>query len=302
MKITITGGTGFVGKALAADLAKKGHEIIVLTRNADRINNNNNCRFIKWLSEGDNPQKIVEGTDIIINLAGESINNGRWTAKQKMKIKNSRMHVTESILKIISQLNKKPTALINASAVGIYGTSNLKTFTEDSKETGNDFLAETVHAWENTAMKADSDFGIRTVLCRFGIILDKYDGALPRMALPYQLFAGGTVGSGDQWVSWVHLKDVIRGIQFCIENERLSGPVNFTAPYPVTMKEFGKTLGSVLHRPHWLPVPEIALKLILGEMSILVLEGQKVLPAKLEENGFTFLFPDLKSALKDIYQ
>lgn len=163
-------------------------------------------------------------------------------------------------------------------------------------------MAETVHAWENTAMKADSDFGIRTVLCRFGIILDKYDGALPRMALPYQLFAGGTVGSGDQWVSWVHLKDVIRGIQFCIENERLSGPVNFTAPYPVTMKEFGKTLGSVLHRPHWLPVPEIALKLILGEMSILVLEGQKVLPAKLEENGFTFLFPDLKSALKDIYQ
>lgn len=219
-----------------------------------------------------------------------------------MKIKNSRLLVTESILKIISQLNKKPTALINASAVGIYGTSNLKTFTEDSKETGNDFLAETVHAWENTAMKADSDFGIRTVLCRFGIILDKYDGALPRMALPYQLFAGGTVGSGDQWVSWVHLKDVIRGIQFCIENERLSGPVNFTAPYPVTMKEFGKTLGSVLHRPHWLPVPEIALKLILGEMSILVLEGQKVLPAKLEENGFTFLFPDLKSALKDIYQ
>jgi len=122
------------------------------------------------------------------------------------------------------------------------------------------------------------------------------------MALPYQLFAGGTVESGDQWVSWIHLKDVVRGIIFCMKNERLRGPVNFTAPHPVTMKEFGKTLGTVLNRPHWLPVPEIALKLALGEMSILVLEGQKVLPEKLEENGFTFLFPELKSALTEIYQ
>ncbi|MDE3838013.1 TIGR01777 family protein [Bacillus methanolicus] len=302
MKITITGGTGLVGKALAAELAKEGHEILILTRNANRKNISNNCRFIQWLNEGDNPQKDVEGTDVIINLAGESINSGRWTTEQKKKIKNSRLHVTESILNIISQLNKKPTALINASAVGIYGTSNQKTFTEKSKETGNDFLAETVHAWENTAMKAYYDFGIRTVLCRFGIILDKNDGALPRMALPYKLFAGGTVGSGDQWVSWIHLKDVIRGIQYCIENEPLIGPVNFTAPHPVTMEQFGKTLGIVLNRPHWLRVPEFAIKMILGEMSILVLEGQKVLPEKLEENGFTFLFPELKSALIDIYE
>lgn len=222
--------------------------------------------------------------------------------RTEKEIKNSRLHVTESILNIISQLDKKPTTLINASAVGIYGISNQKIFTEKSKETGNDFLAETVHAWENTAIKAYYDFGIRTVLCRFGIILDKNDGALPRMALPYKLFAGGTVGSGEQWVSWIHLKDVIRGIQYCIENERLRGSVNFTAPHPVTMKEFGKTLGTVLHRPHWLPIPEIALKLLLGEMSILVLEGQKVLPEKLVENGFTFLFPELKNALTDIYQ
>jgi uncharacterized protein len=256
MKITITGGTGLVGKALAVELAKEGHEILILTRNANRKNNLENCRFIQWLNKGDNPSQDVEGTDIIINLAGESINSGRWTAEQKKKIKNSRLHVTENILKIIRQLNKKPAALINASAVGIYGTSNSKIFTENSIETGHDFLAETVYAWEHTAMKADSDFGIRTVLCRFGIILDKYDGALPRMALPYQLFAGGTVGSGDQWVSWIHLKDVVRGIIFCMKNERLRGPVNFTAPHPVTMKEFGKTLGTVLNRPHWLAVPK----------------------------------------------
>ncbi|MCS0655779.1 TIGR01777 family oxidoreductase [Cytobacillus firmus] len=301
MRIAIAGGTGFVGSALVKKLLDKNHELFILTRNTADKHSSKNLNYVQWLNDDDSPEDALESIDVFINLAGESINSGRWTDERKKRILNSRITATREVLRIISRLEEKPYTLINASAVGYYGTSRNETFTEANRKSGTDFLAETVRRWEEEASKAE-EFEVRTVFCRFGIILEKNDGALPRMALPYKLFAGGPVGTGDQWVSWIHLDDVVNGILFCMELEQLQGPVNFTSPNPLTMKEFGKILGEVLNRPHWLPAPGFALKIALGEMSTLVLEGQKVLPEKLQTFGYDFLYPDLRSALRNIYQ
>ncbi|MGA5689320.1 TIGR01777 family oxidoreductase [Cytobacillus pseudoceanisediminis] len=301
MRIAISGGTGFVGNALVKKLLEKKNEIFILTRNISDKQHFKNLNYVQWLNDDDSPEDVLESIDVFINLAGESINSGRWTEDRKKRILNSRITATKEVLRIISRLEEKPYTLINASAVGYYGTSQVETFTEASKKSGTDFLAETVRRWEEEAAKAE-EFEVRTVFCRFGIILEKNDGALPRMALPYKLFAGGTVGTGSQWVSWIHLDDAVSGILFCIEHEQLQGPVNFTSPNPVTMKEFGQILGEVLNRPHWMPAPGFALKIALGEMSTLVLEGQKVLPEKLQSFGYKFLYPELKAALGDIYK
>ncbi|MBU8770843.1 TIGR01777 family oxidoreductase [Cytobacillus oceanisediminis] len=301
MRIAIAGGTGFVGNALVKKLLEKKHEIFILTRNISHKQHSKNLNYVQWLNDDDSPEDVLESIDVFINLAGESINSGRWTEDRKKRILNSRITATKEVRRIISRLEEKPYTLINASAVGYYGTSQVETFTESSRKSGTDFLAETVRHWEEEAAKAE-EFEVRTVFCRFGIILEKNDGALPRMALPYKLFAGGTVGTGSQWVSWIHLDDAVSGILFCIEHEQLQGPVNFTSPYPVTMKEFGQILGEVLNRPHWMPAPGFALKIALGEMSTLVLEGQKVLPEKLQSFGYEFLYPELKAALSDIYK
>lgn len=295
MKIAISGGTGLVGKALSSELIRNGHEVIILTRN--KINSSVNPTFVQWLNDGDQPENALEGIDAIVNLAGATINH-RWTDEYKQVILESRLRATSEINRIIGKLKLKPEVLINASAVGYYGTSVTAEFSEQSAQ-GNDFLAETVARWE-TAASAASDSGVRVVLCRFGVVLDKKGGALPRMVMPYNLFGGGKIGSGQQWLSWIHIKDVVGGIMFAIENNQLTGPVNFSAPEPVNMDQFGKTLAKVINKPHWMPVPSFLLKLILGEMSILVLEGQRVLPEKLLRAGFVFRFPHLQEALKDI--
>jgi uncharacterized protein len=300
MKIAIAGGTGFVGKKLTADLLRHGHEVFILTRKSSDKLDDSQTHIVQWLTSDSSPEEALQGVEVIINLAGESINSGRWSEARKKSILQSRLTATEEIIRIMNSLPQKPKVLINASAVGIYGTSLTKTFVESEISLGTDFLARTVIEWESKASEALM-LRIRTVFCRFGIILDKDDGALPRIAMPYKLFAGGTVGNGEQWVSWIHLDDVINGIQFAMTNENISGPVNFTAPQPVTMKEFGKAVGTVLHRPHWIPAPSFALKTLLGEMSILVLEGQRVQPEKLLENGFVFTYPSLAAALKNIF-
>ncbi len=301
MKIAITGGTGFVGRSLTKKLIDDGHEVFILTRKLNNQAHDKQVTYIEWLNDGNKPEEKVEGIDCFINLAGESINNGRWTAEQKRKISDSRMIATKEVLRIIANLKKKPQSLINASAVGYYGVSRNQVFTEDVSNSGHDFLAKTVQQWEAEASRAEQ-LGCRTVYCRFGVILDKDAGALPQIAFPYQLFVGGTVGSGKQWLSWIHLEDVINAILYIIETNQIKGAVNFTAPNPVTMKEFGKTLGEVLHRPHWITAPEFALKIGLGEKSMLVLEGQKVLPEKLIASGYPFMFLDLKDALLNIYK
>jgi uncharacterized protein len=301
MKAVISGGTGFVGDALTEELLGSGYEVSILTRNPDKHESRQNVSYIKWLSDGARPEKELEGIDIFINLAGESINSGRWTEERKKRILKSRIDATQEMIRILHSLERKPSVFINASAIGIYEASETKTHTEHSMDTSTDFLAETVKRWESEAGKAKHS-GVRTAFTRFGIILGKDEGALPKMALPYKLFAGGTVGSGKQWMSWVHIQDVAKAIRFVIETSRIEGPVNVTAPNPVTMKELGKTLGDVLNRPHWIPAPAFAIKAALGEMSTLILEGQKVLPSVLMENGYRFEYPQLKEALAAIYR
>jgi uncharacterized protein len=300
MKVAITGGTGFVGQAVTDELVNHHHEVVILTRSPDQYENRPGIKYVKWLTEDAHPEQELEGTEAFINLAGESINSGRWTDERKKRIINSRISSTQEVIEIMKNLTEKPTCLINASAIGFYPSSTTTTYTEASTDMANDFLGETVQIWEKEASKAEKQ-GFRVVYTRFGIILGEEGGALPRIAMPYKMFVGGTVMPGNQWMSWVHITDVARTIRFAVENEAISGPVNVTAPTPLRMKEFGIILASVLGRPHWIPAPPFALKLVMGEMSQLVLEGQKVLPSVLSENGFQFEYTELESALVNIY-
>lgn len=299
MKVAITGGTGFIGKELTRLLHLQGWEIYILTRHPKQ--SSLGITYVEWLTDQAAPEKQLEGIDAFVNLAGASINAGRWSDKQKKEIYDSRITATTEVLRILKALEKKPEVLVNASAVGIYPASETMTYTEASTNFGKDFLAKTVLDWERLAEQAKA-LGIRTAYGRFGIVLGKDDGALPLMALPYKLFGGGTVGSGKQWLSWVHIHDVARAIQFAIETKNLEGPFNVTAPHPMQMKDFGKEIAKALKRPHWIPVPSFALKTALGEKSKLVLEGQRVLPIVLQRHGFEFTFPHLQSALAELYK
>lgn len=298
MKVVIAGGTGFVGRALSNLLLQEGHDVIVLTRNKNK-HTDKRITYVKWLKEPEIEYEELHDVDAIINLAGESINN-RWTEKMKERILTSRLTASKNIHRLIKKLPHKPSVYIQASAIGFYGTSETETFTENHEKAGTDFLAQVVSKWEETG-KCIEEEGIRTVYMRFGVILDRNEGALPRIVLPYQLFAGGTIGNGKQWLSWIHIEDVCELILFAIEQKNMSGKVNVTAPNPVQMKTLGKTVSQVLKRPHWLPVPAFALKTMLGEMSMLVLEGQRVLPDKALQHGFEFRYSHIQAALEQLY-
>jgi uncharacterized protein len=297
MKIVIAGGSGFIGQKLTRLLLAEGHSVVILTRKEKK--SSGKIEYVRWLDEGVSPEMEIGKADAFINLAGVSINDGRWSKSHQKQIYESRMTATDELLRIISLLPEKPTVLVNASAIGIYPSSKSAIYTEDSLEPATDFLGRTVQDWENKAQQVEKH-SIRAVMMRFGVVLGKEEGALPLMAMPYRLFVGGKVGSGDQWVSWVHVTDVVRAILFAITSNHLSGPINVTAPAPLRMNEFGKCIGSVLHRPHWLPVPSFAMKMVLGQKSALVLEGQHVVPKVLQESGFEFKFPTLCSALVDL--
>lgn len=297
MKIAISGGTGMVGRKFSDLLLANGHDVIVLTRGENY--EANGIRYVQWLQEGTKPELQLENLDAFVNLAGVSLNEGRWTKEQKDKIYSSRIESTDEVLRILSVVKQKPQVLINASAVGIYPISETAIYTEQSPEKAQDFLGTVVQQWEQRALQAQT-LGIRTCLSRFGVILAKGEGALPMMTLPYKLGVGGTIGSGMQWLSWIHVEDVARALLFVIENEALSGPINFTTPNVKRMKDFGKSIGAALHRPHWLPVPAAVLKLALGEKSVLVLEGQHVLPEKLLNAQFEFQFVSAQQAIRDL--
>ncbi|WP_026675622.1 TIGR01777 family oxidoreductase [Alkalihalobacterium bogoriense] len=299
MNIAIAGGTGLIGRALTKYFIEKGHTVFVLTRNLRP--NENNIQYVKWLTDDSHPERDLKPLDAFINLAGESLNSGRWTKKKKEEIINSRVESTQNAISLISKLVQLPSVFINSSGVSYYGASLEHTFTEASETISSQgFLTDVAYRWEKEAKAAEA-LGVRTVIARTGVVLDKQQGALPKMVLPYRLLAGGTIGSGKQWISWIHLHDVVRLFEFVIQHKEISGPVNFTSPYPVTMKDFGKTISKVLHRPHWLPVPGVAFKLLLGEMSTLLLDGQKVVPEKAKSHGFSFEHPELSTALKGIY-
>ncbi|MEK4701198.1 TIGR01777 family oxidoreductase [Solibacillus sp. FSL R7-0668] len=298
MKIAIAGGTGMVGRKLTELLQDKGHEVVILTRGNSRTENN--IRYVQWLAQDVKPELQLEQLDAFINLAGVSLNEGRWTKQQKQKIYSSRMDATAEALRIMQAIEHKPSVFINASAVGIYPVSENEIYTEQSTEKATDFLGNVVDHWEQKAVQAEN-LGIRTCLARFGVILAKGEGALPMMVLPYQLGVGGTIGSGKQWLSWIHVDDVARALLFVIEQDELRGPINFTTPNVKRMKSFGQAISKALRRPHWLPVPSLALKLALGEKSVLVVKGQHVLPEKLLNAHFKFNYTSVEDAIRDLY-
>ncbi|ARK29014.1 TIGR01777 family oxidoreductase [Halalkalibacter krulwichiae] len=296
MQIAIAGGTGFIGTRLTDRLVDQGHTVYILTRDETNKPVKPNVYYVKWLDEEATPETVFNRIDAIVNLAGESIGSGRWTSIRKEQILNSRIESTRAITRLIEKLPIKPKVLVNASAIGYYGHSKTAIFTEESTPAKKDFLSDVVQKWEKEAEKA-TIFDLRVVYCRLGVVLHPNEGALAKMLLPYRLFAGGPLGTGDQWLSWIHIDDAIQMFQFAIEESRISGPFNVTAPSPCTMNEFGKQLARTLRRPHWLPAPSFALKALLGEMSTLVLDGQQVLPTKAIKTHYSFLYPTLDSAL-----
>ncbi len=300
MKILLTGGTGFLGRHLIAGLQRQSHTLIILTRNPHPPQPTTGVRSIHWDAKTVGAwAEEIDGADAVINLAGESIGARRWTSVQKERIRSSRIDATRAVVQAIERAARRPEVLVNASAVGYYGNVPEGEVTEDFPA-GKDFLGETCLAWENEARKVER-LGVRLVLPRTGIVLDKQGGALQRMLLPFRFFVGGPLGSGEQWFPWIHIEDEVGAMIFALGKKNLSGPVNCVAPEAVRMREFCRALGRAMGRPSWAPVPSFVLKIVLGEMSTLVLDGQRVLPKKLLEAGYEFKFPKLEEALNQIF-
>lgn len=302
MKVAITGATGFVGSYLVKRLQAEGDRTIVLTRNAvhaSRVFPKSafpNVEIVAYNpTQSGDWQKVISGCDGVVNLAGASIGEGRWTTERKQEIIDSRRISTQKIVEAIANAEQKPSVLINASAVGYYGTSETATY-EESSPPGDDFLAQVCTAWETEAQKV-KDLGVRLAILRFGVVLGM-GGAIAKMLPVFKLFAGGTIGTGKQWFSWVEVDDLVNLIVAALKQPEMEGVYNATAPNPVRMSDFCHALGDVLHRPSWLPVPAFALELLMGDAAMVVLEGQKVLPKRALESGFTYKYPDLKPALK----
>ena len=297
MRVVVAGGTGFIGTRLSARLIAEGYEAIVLTRNAQKSRDHihPSVRVASW-ADGADWEGLVDGAGAIVNLAGESIAQ-RWTAKSKARILESRLDAARRLHDAVAHAKLKPAVMVNASAVGYYGPHGDEELNEESGP-GVDFLADTCVNWEKAA-RTFEDLGLRVVRVRIGIVLGEEGGVLAKMLPPFRLGAGGPLGSGKQWMSWIHVDDLVDLIVWAIQTPTVTGAVNATAPNPVRMSEFAVTLGRVLHRPAIAPVPAIALRLLLGEMSTMVLEGQRVLPKKTEALGFRFKNPVLEEALRD---
>lgn len=295
MKILITGASGLIGKALQKSFSEKGYEMVLASRDPAGRDG-----YIKWDTErgfDDGDLGKLEDLDAIIHLAGEPISDWRWTEDKKKRIVESRIGGTRTIIDAISKLKTKPKTLIAASAIGYYGDRADEILNERGG-VGTTFLATTCRDWEAESRKAEN-YGVRVILNRTGIVLSKEGGALATMMTPFSLGVGGVVGDGKQWMSWLMLEDIIDVINFELENESIEGAVNVTAPNPVTNEEFTKTLGEVLHRPTFLPLPKFAVDLMMGEMGdALLIDSTRVVPEKLEKAGFEFKFKDLKPALE----
>ncbi len=309
MNIIVTGGTGMIGTALVQNLVRNGHEVAVLSRSPDRkrVLIPRGARAVGW--DAESPEgwgQLVEGADVIINFAGEGLDGGtfipkRWSPSRRELILDSRLKSGRAVVEAIRAAKNKPSVLIQPSASGYYGTTLSEEVKTEDSPPGDDFLAEVCQQWE-AATEPVETMGVRRVVIRSGLVLDDDGGALPRLVLPFKLFGGGPIGSGEQYYPWIHLEDVIGAIRFLMEKAREArGPFNLSAPNPVTNREMGKALGRVLNRPFWLPAPAFALRLGLGEVSKLVLAGQRMVPSRLLAAGYSFQFPTLEGALRDLY-
>ncbi len=306
MRVIITGGTGLIGSTLARSLGVDGHDVIVLSRTPQlrqgilppevRVEQWDGVSAAGWGA-------LADGADAIVNLAGESIGGTRfppprWTLERKQRILQSRLHAGAAVMEALHSVRHKPRVLVQASAVGYYGSRGEEVLTEDSPH-GSGFVAQVCVDWEQSTAAAEA-LGVRRVVIRTGVVLDPRNNAFRSLILPFKFFVGGPIGNGRQYFPWIHIEDEVRAIRFLIEHEQAQGAYNLTAPQPLPNREVARIVGRVMHRPSLVPVPAFALKLALGEVASVVLDSQRVVPQRLQEAGFTFRFPDLEAALRHL--
>lgn len=300
MRTIITGGTGLIGRALSADLAARGQQVIVLSRSPERaLGMPAGVRVVRWDARtADGWGGLVDGADAIVNLAGENIAAGRWTEERKRRILESRINAGKAVVEAVRAAARKPGVVVQASAVGYYGPHGDEEVTEETPP-GSDFLAQVCLQWEPSTAAVEA-MGVRRVIIRSAPVLSRDGGILPRLLVPFRLFVGGPLGSGRQWWSWIHIADEVAAIRSLIQWESARGPFNLVAPNPVTNAEFSRLLGLVLRRPAIFRVPAPLLRLALDELASALLTGQRVMPRRLLDLGFTFRFPYLEPALRDL--
>jgi len=308
MLVLITGGTGLIGRALSADLASDGHQVVVLSRAPERATGlHPDVRAERWDGRTANGWvHLADGADAIVNLAGANLAGGgllpsRWTAERKQIIRDSRVEAGQAVVEAVSLAGQKPGVVIQSSGVGYYGFRADEKVTEDAPP-GDDFLARLASDdWEPSTEPVE-EMGVRRVVVRTGAVLDATRGALPSMMLPFRFFVGGPIGSGKQWLSWIHILDQVAAIRFLIHHREASGPFNLSAPNPMTNAGFARELGRAMGRPSLVPIPGFAMKLAFGEVTSVLLEGQRAIPERLQELGFEFRFPEAGAALENLLQ
>jgi len=297
LQILITGGTGFIGDYLCERLARDGHYLTLISRSPEKYTEENakNQNYISWDSD---LAKEMDGADVVINLTGENLFGKRWTDEVKKRLYSSRIDLTNKLVNAMDASSTPPELLISASGINYYGASGDKVLTEEDGP-GNDFLADLCVDWEAAALRAEEK-GVRVAIPRIAPVLEDGDGIIEKMKLPFSLFVGGSLGSGDQYLSWIHMYDMISALIFPIENDEISGPYNAASPNPVQMDEFAHTMGKVMNRPSLFKVPEFVLNAVLGEAATPVLASLRIQPKVLQQAGFEFHFADLEVALGDI--
>lgn len=299
MRIVIAGGSGFLGRALTERLIEQGHRVVLLSREADSFSDVVNLRVVRWSPNGESGAWAgeIDGADAVVNLAGASIERGRWSTARKQVLEASRMQSTRSLAAAIRTVKTKPHVFIQGSAMGFYGAHDNGGEFDESASPGSDFLARLCVAWEGEAQPV-AMLGCRLVVIRTGIVLSRKGGALAKLLPSFRMFVGGRIATGKQSMSWVHLDDWVGMVVWAIANPAVSGPVNATAPHPVTNAEFSRALGRALHRPAWTPVPGAALKLALGQMATdMLIRGQRVLPRRAIQLGYQFRYERIDEAL-----
>jgi len=305
MRVIVTGGTGLIGRALSASLASDGHEVLVLSRDPARARNlPEGVQAVRWDARtAEGWGHLAEGAWAIVNLAGASIAGEglvpkRWTPARKDLIRQSRLQAGRAVVEAVARAKEKPRVVVQASGIGYYGPRGSEVVTEEDPP-GRDFLAGVARDWEAVTAPVE-EWDVRRVVIRTAVVLSREGGVLPLMLLPFRFFVGGPLGSGHQWVPWIHIADEVRAIRFLMEREDARGPFNLASPNPVTNEDLSRIAGRVLRRPSFVRTPAFALRLALGELATILLDGQRAAPKRLQALGFTFQFPDLEGALRDL--
>lgn len=300
MRVIITGGTGLIGTALGRHLAGAGHEVYALSRNPSEHSAPSGVKLQKWDAQtGDGWSDLITEDTAIVNLAGAGIADKRWSEDRKAQIVDSRVNAGQAVIDAIEKAGVSPKVVVQSSAVGYYGSETGDDVLSEDAPAGHDYLADVCVKWEESILPLQEK-GIRIATIRTGVVLSMYGGAFPRQLLPFRLFVGGPIASGEQYFPWIHIDDEVAAIAFLIENEEASGVYNLSSPNPLTNMEFTQELGRVMRRPAVFPVPAIAFEVLFGEMSVVLLKGQRAVPTRLEEAGFTFTYADPEAALRNL--